>query len=163
MTDKQREVLDLLVQHKTSKEIARLLKISPHTVDQRISAARRKFGAQNRNELAAAYMSFVSETGQALIYGKSVYQSSHVETSNRSSEEGDGIAASHRRKAGEPGSISREKGRLPVVVHRVVPEPFEGRFGIVWRIAAIAAITLIFLIAILVGFAIFGQLSEMLR
>ena len=33
LTAKQREVLDLLIEHKTSKEIARELGISPHTVD----------------------------------------------------------------------------------------------------------------------------------
>lgn len=33
LTAKQREVLDLLIEHKTSKEISRQLGISPHTVD----------------------------------------------------------------------------------------------------------------------------------
>lgn len=40
LTAKQREVLDLLIQHMTSKEISRQLGISPHTVDQRIMLAR---------------------------------------------------------------------------------------------------------------------------
>lgn len=41
LTDKQKEVLDLLVLRKTSRQIARELGNSPHTVDQRITAARR--------------------------------------------------------------------------------------------------------------------------
>ena len=55
LTDKQREVLDLVIEHKSSKEIARLLGISPYTVDQRISAARVKLGAPSGGELARRY------------------------------------------------------------------------------------------------------------
>ena len=43
LTAKQREVLDLLIEHKTSMEIARRLGISPHTVDQRIQFAKRSW------------------------------------------------------------------------------------------------------------------------
>ena len=55
LTDKQREVLDLVLAHKSSKEIARTLGISPHTVDQRIAVARQKLGAATRRELALVY------------------------------------------------------------------------------------------------------------
>lgn len=46
--------------------------------------------------------------------------------------------------------------------YRVVPESFEGNLGYFWRVAAIVGITLIFLIVVLVGFAIFAQLSDLL-
>jgi len=55
LTEKQREVLDLLLEHKTSKEISRKLGISPHTVDQRMTQARVKLGLANRGEVANAY------------------------------------------------------------------------------------------------------------
>ena len=55
LTEKQRACLDLLIEHKTSKEIARLLDISKHTVDQRLNAARDILGAQDRNESAYIY------------------------------------------------------------------------------------------------------------
>lgn len=55
LTTKQREVLDLVLQHKSSKEIARTLQISPYTVDQRIASARQKLGSASRGELARAY------------------------------------------------------------------------------------------------------------
>lgn len=55
LTEKQRACLDLLIEHKTSKEIARLLDISKHTVDQRLNAARDTLGAQDRNEAAFLY------------------------------------------------------------------------------------------------------------
>lgn len=55
LTDKQRACLDLLIEHKTSKEIARLLDISKHTVDQRLTTARDVLGAADRNETAVIY------------------------------------------------------------------------------------------------------------
>lgn len=55
LTEKQRVCLDLLIEHKTSKEIARLLDISKHTVDQRLNAARDTLGAQDRNGSAFIY------------------------------------------------------------------------------------------------------------
>lgn len=55
LTEKQRACLDLLIEHKTSKEIARLLDISKHTVDQRLNAARDTLGARDRKETAFVY------------------------------------------------------------------------------------------------------------
>jgi len=55
LTEKQRACLDLLIEHKTSKEIARLLDISKHTVDQRLNLARDTLGAQDRNQSAFIY------------------------------------------------------------------------------------------------------------
>src|SRR5262245_49126162 len=70
LTDKQREVLDLLLEHKTSKEIARLLRISPHTVDQRIQFAKDKLGANSRSEAAVAYRRLL-ETYERTTYDDS--------------------------------------------------------------------------------------------
>src|SRR3546814_5832752 len=55
LTEKQRACLDLLIERKTSKEIARILGISKPTVDQRITAARIILGAANRDEAALIY------------------------------------------------------------------------------------------------------------
>jgi hypothetical protein len=57
-------VLDLLIEHKTSKEIARELGISPHTVDQRIQFAKEKLGANSRSEVAQLYRQLVEICGQ---------------------------------------------------------------------------------------------------
>ncbi len=55
LTAKQTEVLDLLVLHRTTKEIARELGIAPNTVDQRIAGVREKWGTANRKETARHY------------------------------------------------------------------------------------------------------------
>jgi len=55
LTDKQRACLDLLLERKTSKQIARDLGISKYTVDQRITAARQVLGASDRDDTAIRY------------------------------------------------------------------------------------------------------------
>src|SRR3546814_1122853 len=55
LTEKQRACLDLLVERKTSKQIARELGIAKVTVDQRIRAARNILSASDRDETAIIY------------------------------------------------------------------------------------------------------------
>lgn len=55
MTEKQRACLDLLLERKTSKQIARDLDISKQAVDLRLTTARDTLGATNRDETAIIY------------------------------------------------------------------------------------------------------------
>ncbi|MGQ2936829.1 MAG: LuxR C-terminal-related transcriptional regulator [Sphingopyxis sp.] len=55
LTDKQRACLDLLLEHQTSKQIARRLDISKQAVDLRLTTARDILGATNRAEAALRY------------------------------------------------------------------------------------------------------------
>lgn len=55
LTEKQRACLDLLLDHKTSKQIALELKIAKPTVDQRITTARHILGAADRDDAARRY------------------------------------------------------------------------------------------------------------
>lgn len=55
LTQKQRACLDLVVERKTSKEIARILGISMHAVDLRLTNARLTLGAANRAQSAIIY------------------------------------------------------------------------------------------------------------
>lgn len=55
LTEKHRACLDLLLDHRTSKQIARTLGIAKPTVDQRIAAARVILGASNRGDAALRY------------------------------------------------------------------------------------------------------------
>ena len=72
LTSKQVEVLDRLIQHKTSKEIALELDISPHTVDQRITFAKTKLEAESRGELANRYSELLR------ICHQTIYEDSHL-------------------------------------------------------------------------------------
>ncbi len=65
----QRDCLRLVYQHKSSKEIARELEISPHTVDQRLRVAMRKLGVENRKKAALMFATASDETAyQSLRY-----------------------------------------------------------------------------------------------
>jgi DNA-binding CsgD family transcriptional regulator len=156
LTAKQREVLDLLIEHKTSKEIARQLGISPHTVDQRIFFAREKLGATSRGEVAVAYRRLVGVSGRT-TYGKT------------------GIAVSAPAPQRTPGSLAgqvlglrspelaRSDGTaLAELDYRVVPELFDGRYGTLVRLGAIIGIAAFLVILVLGGMAILSQLSEMM-
>ena len=74
LTEGQRDCLRLVYQHMTSKDIARVLNVSPHTVDMRLRTAMKTLGVASRIE--AARLLWVEENGadapsagyQTLIY-----------------------------------------------------------------------------------------------
>ncbi len=67
LTDGQRDCLRLVLRHMTSKDIARTLGISPHTVDMRLRTAMRTLSVASRIE--AARLVYVDEAAyQPLIY-----------------------------------------------------------------------------------------------
>jgi DNA-binding CsgD family transcriptional regulator len=82
LTPGQKSCLRLVMHHLSSKEIARELGISPHTVDMRIKRANAALGASTRFEAARALASFerVSDasTGNCDPYQPLVYQRPEV-------------------------------------------------------------------------------------
>jgi len=156
LTEKQREVLDLLIEHKTSKEIGRLLGISPHTVDQRIFFAKEKLGAASRNEAAVAYRRLVG------ISGRTTYEDSHIARSGRTGEGVSGLLAGQVLAFTRPELSKPEGPVLAELDFRVVPEWFDGRYGTLVRMSAIIVIAVCLVILVLGGLAIFSQLSEMM-
>ncbi|MES2782497.1 MAG: helix-turn-helix transcriptional regulator [Pseudomonadota bacterium] len=69
LTEGQKACLRLVVQHHTSKEIARKLGISPFTVDQRLDAARRKLNAASRKDAAKMFAELEKRAiSQPLVY-----------------------------------------------------------------------------------------------
>lgn len=70
LSDKQREVLDLLLDRRSNKEIAALLEISPSAVEQRLQSVRRRLGITRRADLARTYLTLLetsqNQTGQEL-------------------------------------------------------------------------------------------------
>ena len=144
LTDKQREVLDLLLEHKTSKEIARALQISPHTVDQRIQFAKDKLGAATRNEVAAAYRRLRQ------IYGQMTYGDLRIA---RYDSPPHGESRPDDRPAGSQGSGA---GRS------TVQGWFDGPNGTLVRLAAIVGIAVLLMLLGLGGLAMLSRLSELM-
>lgn len=55
LTGRQRECLELVLQRRTSKQIARILGISKPAVDQRLTTARQQLNVSDRDEAALLY------------------------------------------------------------------------------------------------------------
>lgn len=174
-TDKQRRVLDLLIEHKTSKEIARALGISPYTVDQRISLARAKLGVSSRNELAARYQAMRNTSDQSAaaisaFFGgeqaKAIWESD-AQVASPADRYSDPLAYQSAPEDHLPAGASTDGEQNPCPTgrhldYRVGPEVFEGRSGGLWRLGAVVATALFLVVTILGLFAIFNQLSDML-
>lgn len=176
LTAKQREVLDLLIEHKTSKEISRLLGISPHTVDQRIMLARAKLGVATRGEVAQAYRRLIR------TYEQPVYEESHIgfpplPVASRVRDDVDvetpaagsgfpvhdvapGIGSTDQ--AALAGEVSPSASTGAKAYHHVLPEVFDGPNGTILRLGTIGGITVILILIVLGGLSMFAQLSTML-
>lgn len=163
LTDKQRQVLDLLIEHKTSKEIARTLGISPHTVDQRITLARIKLGLSSRGGIAQEYRRLRDlcerDTYEESYLGRSA---PNFETSLRDDPESLLIEPSNDR--------FRWRGPAPEVVgpvqqegQRVVPELFDGPLGTLIRLGAIGGIAILLEFVALVGISLFVVSSRLMQ
>lgn len=71
LTEGQKDCLRRVFQHQTSKDIARALNISPHTVDMRLRTAAKTLGVASRVEAArllAAYENLAPEPYQGPVY-----------------------------------------------------------------------------------------------
>ena len=157
LTAKQDEAVALLTQHKTSKEISRILGISPHTVDQRIESAKKKFDVTTRGQLAQAYLA-AFPMGERLTYENSriAEQALVGETSVLDEPEPlqtmlDPIWSGQR----EPDWHPRR--------YQVVHEMFFGPMGTIYRLAAIVILAALLVVTVLSGISIFVTMTEVLR
>ncbi len=58
LTPRERECLRLVAEHLHSKEIARRLQISQHTVDGHLNEARRRLGVASRRDAALMFLAW---------------------------------------------------------------------------------------------------------
>lgn len=169
LTEKQRAVLDLLIEHKTSKEISRILGISPHTVDQRIMLARAKLGVATRGEVAQAYRRLISDIAQAAsIYERSVYRFFDVAESLDPLHERvrddttDWSQSPPSRQDALPKVVPQSGEVLAEPYHSVLPEMFDGPYGTYIRLGTIAVFAMFLILIVMGGLAMFAQLSQII-
>lgn len=169
LTDKQRAVLDLLIEHKTSKEISRILGISHHTVDQRIMLARAKLGVATRGEVAQAYRRLLANPAPvSAIYERTVYDFSDVAPladvqQGRSREDRtDWIEGLPSRRNAPQRAVYRGDEARAEPYHHVLPEMFDGPYGTLLRLGTIAAFALFLILIVMGGLAMFAQLSQII-
>jgi DNA-binding CsgD family transcriptional regulator len=158
LSRKHRDVLDLLIEHKTSKEISRILQISPHTVDQRLDSARSRLGLGSRSELAAAYRRYLEHSGE--IYERLTYENFHIgveafplDDAVRGSDDQAAVAGVRvQDQASGPASADGEDG--------IFLERSGNRFGQLADKAVIVLVAVLILGTLVAGF---GNLQEAAR
>ena len=157
LTAKQHEAVNLLIQHKTSKEISRILGISPHTVDQRIEAAKKKFGVETRGRLAQAYQA-AFPIGERLTY-----ENSHIAEQALSGETSALDEPEPLRTMLDPTWSGRREPDWHPRRYQVVHEMFFGPMGTIYRLAAIVLLAVLLVVAVLGGISIFVTMTEVLN
>lgn len=155
LTAKQREVLDLLLEYKTSKEIARHLRISHHTVDQRIQFAKDKLGASTRSEAAVAYRRLL-QLSEGMTYEDSGIAAVALSTDDAA---GDRASATQPNSPNWTGSNAAEHAEAD---YQMVQGIFDGRFGTLTRLGAIFAIAVLLVLLVLGALGILTQLSQLM-
>lgn len=156
LTAKQRAALDLLIQHKTSKEISRALGISPHTVDQRIDSAKRILGSSTRGELVQTYLQ-LREACEGMTYEQMVIAEPRTLVASGEPErrtDGNGTFV--------PGGSQSTRNESAQPGYRVGPELFYGPGGTIFRILAIILVALFVAMTTLAVMAIFSETAKVL-
>lgn len=74
LSEGERQCLRLVAQGFNSKEIARQLHVSEHTVDQRVRTSLRKYGVPSRKEAARLFVSTLQSQPQSGTYQPLIYQ-----------------------------------------------------------------------------------------
>lgn len=78
LRDIHKECLRLVAQHYSSKEIARKLGISKHTVDQRLQHATQKLGAASRFDAARRFHEAETKLGNPIPYDRMIYDAADI-------------------------------------------------------------------------------------
>ncbi|MGV3511251.1 MAG: helix-turn-helix domain-containing protein [Novosphingobium sp.] len=166
LSDKQRQVLDLVLDRRTNKEIALLLGISASAVEQRLQSVRRRLGVVSRADLARTYQDLLDtcqkSTGEKL---QVVEKSMPVQTYGINSADEELV---HRPEpAAMSGGVQDSKRISGEAPYPMLASSRESRFlmwldriaGMPGRIAAITvtATSLAFLLAIVSRLADLGR------
>jgi DNA-binding CsgD family transcriptional regulator len=159
LTGKQREVLDLLILHKTSKEISRTLGISPYTVDQRINLARGKLGLASRNQVAQEYRRLI-EAYEQLVYQKPDMAPAAIRFDRPERGKLEALLTLPQAELAGSGRTTLFKERTGDEDFRVCPDLLDGRWGTLARLGVIFSLALLFAVAILGGLSLFTVASQ---
>lgn len=169
LTDGQRDCLRLVAEHRSSKEIARLLSISPHTVDQRLKRAANSLEVSSRFEAARMLTDF--ERGgifPSTIYQSLVYQSPDLPPSLPAGETGASPGERNPLGGGMSGSTLHEAQATYFAPFPQAAPPslstvlsgvkfdFDNDLPIHWRLFIILAI----MIFGVFGFAVLVNIAE---
>jgi DNA-binding CsgD family transcriptional regulator len=121
LTPREREILRLIAQHRQSKEIARLLRLSPKTVEMHVLSARRRLAGLNRRDAALAFIAWETDPGNDYRKQSAELATAQLEGSSRFNSESSHDQAFHEQSASGLGLLHRE-----LAVPRRGPDPDGG-------------------------------------
>ena len=123
LTEGQLDCLRLVDQHLSSKEIAAELKISPHTVDQRIRQALHTLGVERRAQAARLVAQYSGP------YQRLIHQTPHIEALNEPGhpEAAASIQIRHADRAGGAGGAGFLTEQRPASIWPSLQPPFATR------------------------------------
>ena len=123
LTEGQLDCLRLVDQHLSSKEIAAELKISPHTVDQRIRQALHTLGVERRAQAARLVAQYSGP------YQRLIHQTPHIEAVSEPShpDAAASIQIRHADRAGGTGGAGFLTEQRPVSFRSSLQSPFATR------------------------------------
>lgn len=156
LSDKQREVLNLVLDRRTNKEIAHILGISVSGVEQRLQAARQHLGAESRADAARRYEQLIMTCG--------------FTTGGKNQVHFEGIATDdpHRDAAGEPVFALEDSSTLGWPSNWQndrrtddILEMLDARFGLVGRIGVIFGLSAMIAILVLTALSIANALDAL--
>ena len=161
-TDKQRQVLDLLAENRTTKEIAAHLGVSDSAINQRIDPLRHRLGGITRAELTRRYRAFAAEMTAAASCEQFTGERFQVETPPP------GLQI--RRRDDRPGRYRFEdsmglayeppRGERPEL--RIVPRLLDGKHAGLARGIAVLLLLLLIVASLVLGLTAAQVLTETL-
>ena len=115
LTKGQRQCLELVNQHLSSKEIALHLGISPHTVDQRVRQALQVLGVEKRGEAARIVALAAAAEGEE-PYQRLIHQPPYIDRGAAPDHQQGAVSHQirHADRAGGSGPIGIETEQRPV-------------------------------------------------
>ncbi|WP_343343841.1 helix-turn-helix transcriptional regulator [Sphingomicrobium sp. XHP0239] len=128
LSDGQKEVLRLVAAHHNSKEIASILDISPHTVDQRVRQSLSILGVSRRQQAARLLAEAEAAPGED-PYQRLIHQSPHMAESliPAETDEAIGHEIRHAGRAGSSGAEASISERDVEERRFSLPLPFATR------------------------------------
>ncbi|WP_369026925.1 helix-turn-helix transcriptional regulator [Qipengyuania sp. RANM35] len=158
LTEKQCEAIQLVAEGYTSKEVARILSISPKMVDRRIDAVRQKLGGVSRGEAARIYRANYSEGDNSPGGAIPLTRPEGLDALDASREDAEVFSFA------DVGSHAEFFEAAPWDYPNVSPVPkFElARFGIGARLAMMGGGALLIAVVLLVLIGVANGLNEMI-
>ena len=155
LTAKEVEVLELLAQHMTTKEIARALEVAPNTVEKRLLRVRDKWHTPDRNSTARLYRELAGDGWEKI-------------PPHFPAHDGDGYLVAQPRPDLPKSAVFQLADVVNFEDFRDLgaPEPvglrnLDRRFGKLWRIAAIPLLALVVGMVLVAALAFARTLTEM--